>query len=85
MLPVTTIRHATEAELSTPIETIRYSLVDSYTRRIEKANLRAHGQSICAGSMHLPHGIEICFNSAGGYFVDIHQGWRDILKKEYAL
>ncbi|MBA7588180.1 hypothetical protein ES708_30231 [subsurface metagenome] len=82
MLEVKTIRKATEKELSTPIETIRYFLIESYERRIEKANLKKYGHSMCACSMHLPHGI-IDWIQHGGEMVGIHVGWRAILKAQY--
>ena len=81
-MKIKTIRQATNKEKSTPIETIRYALIESYERRIEKANLKKDGKSICAGSMYLPYGLITCMEH-GGKMVDIHANWRDILNKEY--
>lgn len=78
------IRKATAIELSTPIETIKISLVDSYKKRIQCQNLNEKGKSTSFGSMDLPIGI-IVSNYHNEDKVDIHEGWRKILWNAYRL
>jgi len=82
MLKISTIRNATVEELNTLTETIPYSRIESYCRRIENNNLETKGKSICAGSMHLPYGL-VEYNMIGEDAVCIHKNWKRILKDAY--
>lgn len=78
------MRKATELELNTPIEIIKYSKIDTFCKNIEKKNIKKYGKSISKGSMRLPQGI-VSLVQHGNGIVEIHDSWKDVLKNMYLL
>lgn len=78
------MRKATKIELETPIEIIKWSVISTQFRNIEKANLKKHGQSKDRGSMRFPEGIVHCVHHDDNC-VEIHSCWRNTLKSMYLI